>query len=61
VFFGGARIMVLPFFFIQAEGRRYFFVQRFNDVDLHELTFEQDQNFHSRWTFALNASLGYEF
>ncbi len=61
VFFGGARIMVLPFFFITAEGRRYFFVQRFNDVDLHELTFEQDQNFHSRWTFALNASLGYEF
>jgi hypothetical protein len=61
VFFGGARIMVLPFFFIQGEGRRYFFVQRFTDVDLHELTFEQDQNFHSRWTFALNASLGYEF
>jgi hypothetical protein len=61
VFFGGARLMVLPFFFIQGEGRRYFFVQRFTDVDLHELTFEQDQNFHSRWTFALNASLGYEF
>jgi hypothetical protein len=61
VFFGGARIMVLPFFFISGEGRKYFFVQRFNNVDLHELTFDQDQNFHSRWTFALNASLGYEF
>jgi hypothetical protein len=61
VFFGGARVMLLPFFFISAESRRYFFVQRFTDVDLHNLTFEQDQNFHSRWTFALNASLGYEF
>jgi hypothetical protein len=61
VFFGGARVMVLPFFFISAEGRKYFFVQRFNNVDLHTGTFDQDQNFHSRWTFALNASLGYEF
>ena len=35
--------------------RRYFFLQRLSNVDLKNLTFEQDQNFHSRWTFALNA------
>jgi hypothetical protein len=59
--FTGARLMILPIFFIQAEARRYFFVQRLSNVDLETLTFEQDQNFHSRWTFAINAALGYEF
>jgi hypothetical protein len=59
--FTGARLMLLPIFFIQAEARRYFFVQRLSDVNLDALTFEQDQNFHSRWTFAINAALGYEF
>jgi hypothetical protein len=61
VLFSGARLMILPIFFIQAEARRYFFVQRISDVDVDALTFQQDQNFHSRWTFAINASLGYEF
>jgi hypothetical protein len=61
VFFSGARLMVLPFLFLQGEARRYFFLQRLSNVDLRALTFDQDQNFHSRWTFALNASLGYEF
>jgi hypothetical protein len=61
VFFSGARVMVLPFLFLQGEARRYFFLQRLSNVDLRTLTFDQDQNFHSRWTFALNASLGYEF
>jgi hypothetical protein len=61
ILFSGARLMLLPIFFIQAEARRYFFVQRISDVNVDELTFQQDQNFHSRWTFAINASLGYEF
>jgi hypothetical protein len=61
VLFSGARIMLLPILFVQAEGRRYFFMQRLSNVDTKNLTFEQDQNFHSRWTFAINASLGYEF
>ena len=62
VFFSGARIMVLPILFIQAEARRYFFLQRLSQRrHCKNLTFEQDQNFHSRWTFAVNASLGYEF
>ena len=46
---------------IQAEARRYFFLQRISNVDLHNLTFDQDQNVHSLWTFALNVALGYEF
>jgi hypothetical protein len=61
VFFSGARIMLLPILFIQGEARRYFFLQRLTNVDTENLTFEQDQNMHSRWTFAVNASLGYEF
>ncbi len=61
VFFSGARIMLLPILFIQAEARRYFFLQRLSNVDVKNLTFEQDQNMHSLWTFAANISLGYEF
>lgn len=61
VFFSGARLMVLPIFFIQAEARRYFFLQRVNNVNLDALTLQQDQNYHANWTFALNASVGYEF
>ena len=61
VFFWGARLMLLPIFFIQAEARRYFFLQRLSDIDTAALSFKQDQNFHSRWTFAINASVGYEF
>jgi hypothetical protein len=61
VFFSGARVALLPILFISAEARRYFFVQRLTNVDTTALTFEQDQTFHSRWTFAINASLGYEF
>jgi hypothetical protein len=61
VFFSGARMMLLPILFIQAEARRYFFLQRLSNVDVHNLTFQQDQNVHSLWTFAVNVSLGYEF
>jgi hypothetical protein len=61
VFFSGARMMLLPILFIQAEARRYFFLQRLSNVDVHNLTFDQDQNVHSLWTFAVNVSLGYEF
>jgi hypothetical protein len=61
IFFSGARLMLLPVFFIQAEARRYFFLQRVHNVDLSTLTLEQDQNYHANWTFALNAFFGYEF
>jgi hypothetical protein len=61
IFFSGARLMLLPVFFIQAEARRYFFLQRVHDVDLTNLTLHQDQNYHANWTFALNAFVGYEF
>jgi hypothetical protein len=61
VLFSGARLMVLPIFFIQAEARRYFFLQRVNNVDIQRLTLEQDQNYHANWTFALSAYVGYEF
>jgi hypothetical protein len=61
VLFSGARVMLLPIFFIQAEARRYFFMQRVNHVNLSAMTLEQDQNFHANWTFAINAFVGYEF
>jgi hypothetical protein len=61
VFFSGARIMLLPILFIQAEARRYFFLQRVSNVDVHNLTFDQDQNVHSLWTVSASIALGYEF
>jgi hypothetical protein len=61
VFFSGARVALLPILFLQAEARRYFFLQRVTKVDLTTLTLEQDQNFHANWTFAVNAFVGYEF
>lgn len=61
VLFTGARMMLLPVLFVQAEARRYFFLQRLSNVNLTKLTIEQDQNFHANWTFALSAYLGYEF
>jgi len=61
ILFSGARLMILPVFFIQAEARRYFFLQRVHDVDLTNLTVKQDQNYHANWTFALNAFVGWEF
>jgi hypothetical protein len=61
VFFSGMRIMLLPILFIQAEARRYFFLQRVSNVDIHNLTFDQDQNVHSLWTVAASIALGYEF
>ena len=61
IFFSGARMMLLPVFFIQAEARRYFFLQRLTNVNLQTLTVQQDQNYHSKWTFAVNAFVGYEF
>lgn len=61
ILFSGARIMLLPIFFIQAEARRYFFLQRVHNVNIEQLTLEQDQNYHANWTFAVNAFVGYEF
>ena len=58
VFFSGARMMLLPILFIQAEARRYFFLQRLSNVDVQNLTFDQDQNLHSLWTFAVNVVIG---
>ncbi|HEY0708268.1 MAG TPA: hypothetical protein VGG33_15795 [Polyangia bacterium] len=61
VFFSGARVMLLPFLFLQAEARRYFFLQRLSNVDINNLTFEQNQNLHSLWTLAANVAVGWEF
>jgi hypothetical protein len=55
------RLKLLPILFIQAESRRYFFLQRVSNVDLNKLTVQQDQNYHADWTFAVNAFVGYEF
>jgi hypothetical protein len=59
--FSGVRLKLLPILFVQAESRRYFFMQRVHNVDLTTLTLQQDQNYHAEWTFAVNAFLGYEF
>lgn len=61
VLFAGARLQLLPVLFVQAEARRFYFLQRITNVDLDNLRMEQDQNFHSEWTFALNLYAGYEF
>ena len=61
ILFGGARLMLLPFLFFQAETRRYFFLQRVTNIDLRTATVEQDQRFHANWTFAFSAYVGYEF
>lgn len=61
ILFSGLRMQLLPILFIEAQARRYFFLQRLNNVNLQELTLEQDQNFHSKWTFGLSAYVGYEF
>jgi hypothetical protein len=61
ILFSGARLRLLPVFFLQAEARRYFFIQRVHDVDLTNLTVRQDQNYHANWTFAFSAFVGYEF
>jgi hypothetical protein len=61
IFFSGVRLKLLPILFIQAESRRYFFMQRIHSVNLDNLTVQQDQNYHADWTFAVNAFVGYEF
>lgn len=61
IFFGGARLMLLPFLFFQAETRRYFFLQRVTNINLQTATVEQDQRYHANWTFAFSAYVGYEF
>lgn len=61
VFFSGARLMLLPILFVQAEARRYFFLQRLTNISFSPFNVEQDQRYHSNWTFALNVALGYEF
>jgi hypothetical protein len=61
ILFSGVRLKLLPILFIQAESRRYFFLQRVHNVNLDNLTVEQDQNYHANWTFAVNAFVGYEF
>lgn len=59
--FGGARLMLLPFLFFQAETRRYFFLQRVSNIDLETATVQQDQRYHANWTFAFSTYVGYEF
>ncbi len=61
VFFSGARLMLLPILFVQAEARKYFFLQRLSNIDLQTLSLQQDQTFHSNWTFSVNVFVGYEF
>lgn len=61
VFFSGVRLQLLPILFISAEARRFYFLQRVTNVDINALKLEQDQNYHSEWTFALNVYAGYEF
>jgi len=61
VFLSGLRLKLLPIMFIQGELRRFYFLQRVTNVDLQALTFEQDQNFHSEWTFAVHIFAGLEF
>jgi hypothetical protein len=61
IFFSGLRLKLLPILFIQAESRRYFFLQRIHSVNLDNLTVQQDQNYHADWTFAVNVFVGYEF
>ncbi len=60
VFFSGARMQLLPILWVEVQARRYFFVQRLSKIDIEAGILEQDQNYHSRWTFALNFFLGYE-
>lgn len=68
VFFGGLRLQILPVVFVQAEARRFFFLQRITNVKLDEIStestefpLEQDQNYHSEWTAAINIYAGLEF
>ncbi|MDX2022091.1 MAG: hypothetical protein SF187_17775 [Deltaproteobacteria bacterium] len=61
ILFGGARLMLLPFLFFQAETRRYFFLQRVTNINLDTATVEQDQRYHANWTFAFSIYAGYEF
>jgi hypothetical protein len=61
VFFSGVRLQLLPIVFIQAQLRRFYFLQRVTNVDLVAKTFEQDGNYHSEWTFAFHLYAGYEF
>jgi hypothetical protein len=68
VFFGGLRLQILPVVFVQAEARRFFFLQRVTNVNLDEISaeatefpLEQDQNYHSEWTAAINLYAGLEF
>ncbi len=61
VFLSGLRLKLLPIMFLQGELRRFYFLQRVTNVDLEALTFEQDQNFHSEWTFSIHLFAGLEF
>lgn len=61
VFLSGLRLKLLPIVFVQGELRRFYFLQRVTNVDLNALTFEQDQNFHTEWTFAVHIFAGLEF
>lgn len=60
-FFTGARLQLLPVFFLQGEARRYYFLQRLSNVDLKELTVKQDGNYHAEWTFSFSVAAGLEF
>ncbi len=61
VLFTGVRAQIWPFMFVQAEARRFFFVQRFTDIDVENISLAQDNNFHSEWTFATSVMLGWDW
>jgi hypothetical protein len=60
ILFSGLRLQLLPIVFLQAEVRRFYFLQRVTNVDLVAKTLEQDGNFHSEWTFAVHLYAGLE-
>jgi hypothetical protein len=61
VLFSGARLQLLPILFIQAEARRFYFVQRLSKIDLDMQVLEQDQHPRADWTFGVNIYAGLEF
>ena len=59
--FTGVRLQILPLIYLQAEARRFYFLQRLTNIDLESLRIEQDQNYHSLWTFGMSVNAGLEF
>ena len=61
VLFSGVRIHILPLIYLQAEARRFYFLQRVTNIDIDALRIDQDQNYRAQWTFGLNINAGLEF